>query len=267
MSILKISNQYFDPDILRQVTTFVAILSSIIINTISNFFPADGLDMASLSDVLFTSVQILPANYAFAIWGLIYLSLIVFGIYQVQPSQRYNPRLQCSGYLLAFACIAQCTWIYLFLARLFPLSVIAMLGILVPLILMYQALHLDCHLISLKEEWFIRTPISIYLGWITAAFVVNVSLALYSLNWNGWNIAFPIWTVIMMAVATMIASFVIIKYQDTAYALVIVWTLVAIAIRQWHTPLVTGMAMLMAIALVLLCLRGNLKLSSEVPKY
>ncbi len=267
MIILKISNQYFDPNILRQVTTLVAILSSIIINTISNFFPADGLDMASLSDVLFTSVQILPANYAFAIWGLIYLSLIVFGIYQVQPSQRYNLSLQRSGYLLVFACIAQCTWIYLFLARLFPLSVIAMLGILVPLILMYQTLHLDCHLISLKEEWFIRTPISIYLGWITAAFVVNVSVALYSLNWNRWNIASPIWTVFMMMVATAIASFVMIKYQDTAYALVIVWTLIAIAIRQWHTPLVTGIAILMAIALVLLSLRGNLKLSSAVPKY
>ncbi|WP_223805761.1 tryptophan-rich sensory protein [Pseudanabaena sp. UWO310] len=223
--------------------------------------------MASLSDELFTSVQILPANYAFAIWGLIYLSLIIFGIYQVQPSQRYNPRLQRSGYLLVFACIAQCTWIYLFLARLFPLSVIAMLGILVPLILMYQALHLDYHLISLKEEWFIRTPISIYLGWITAAFVVNVSVTLYSLNWNGWNIASPIWTVIMMTVATAITSFVIVKYQDTVYALVIIWTLVAIAIRQWHTPLVTGMAILMAIALVLLCLMGNRKLSSTVPKY
>lgn len=267
MIILKISNQYFDPDILRQVTTLIAILSSIIINTISNFFPPDGLDMASLSDELFTSVQILPANYAFAIWGLIYLSLIIFGIYQVQPSQRYNSRLQRSSYLLAFACIAQCTWIYLFLARLFPLSVIAMLGILVPLILMYQTLHLDRQLVSLKEEWFIRTPISIYLGWITAALVVNVSVALYSLNWNGWNIASPIWTVVMIVVSSAIASLVIIKYQDTAYALVIVWTLIAISIRQWHTPLVTGMAIVMAIALVLLCLRGNLKLSSAVPKY
>lgn len=264
MSILKISNQYFDFDILRQVTTLVAIFSTIAINTISNFFPPDGVDMASLSDILFTSVQILPANYAFAIWGLIYLGLISFGIYQVLLSQRQNPSLQRSGYLLVIACISQCAWIYLFLARQFPLSAIAMLGILLPLIIMYQRLRIDVQFISQSERWFIRIPISIYLGWITAAFVVNVSLALYSLNWDGWQIAAPIWTILMIMVATAIAALIIIKYQDYAYTVVIIWTLVAIAIRQVDIPEITVTAVVMAIALVLLCLRSNLKLSSAV---
>jgi hypothetical protein len=264
MRILKISNHYFDLDILRQVTTLVAIFSTIAINTISNFFPSDGVDMASLSDILFTSVQILPANYAFAIWGLIYLGLISFGIYQVLPSQRHNPSLQRSGYLLVIACISQCAWIYLFLARQFPLSAIAMLGILLPLIIMYQRLRNDVQTISQPERWFIRIPISIYLGWITAAFVVNVSLALYSLNWDGWQVAAPIWTILMIMVATAIASLIIIRYQDYAYTVVIIWTLIAIAIRQVDIPQITVTAVVMAIALVLLCLSSNLKLSSAV---
>jgi hypothetical protein len=260
MSILKISNQYFDSDILRQVTTLVAIFSTIVINTISNFFPPDGVDMASLSDILFTSVQILPANYAFAIWGLIYLGLIGFGIYQVLPSQRQNSSLQRSGYLIVFACIAQCAWIYLFLARQFPLSAIAMLGILVPLVIMYRRLRIDVQTISPPERWFIRTPISIYLGWITAAFVVNVSLALYSLNWDGWHIAAPIWTILMIMVATAIAALTIIKYQDYAFTVVIIWTLIAISIRQVDISKIAVTAVVMAIVLVLMSLRESLNI-------
>lgn len=120
---------------------------------------------------------------------------------------------------------------------------------------MYQCLRIDVQPISQPERWFIHIPISIYLGWITAAFVVNVSLALYSLNWDGWQIAAPIWTILMIMVATAIAAVMLIKYQDYAYAIVIIWTLIAIAIRQVDIPRITVTAVVMAIALILLSLK------------
>jgi TspO/MBR family len=199
------SNQGFDPDLQRQVTTLAAVLGSIAINTLSNVFPLNGVSIGKLSNTLFASVQIIPANYAFAIWGLIYIGLIAFGIYQLQPSQRENPRLQHSGYLLTIACIAQCAWIYLFLDRLFPLSNLAMLGILIPLIVMYQRLEIGRERVSRQERWFIHLPISIYLGWISVATIVNVAIGLYSLNWDGWGIAPSVWTVVMMTIAGVIA--------------------------------------------------------------
>lgn len=248
---MKLTHQRTDPDLVRQLTILAAIIGSIVINTISNFFPPDGVDMATLSDRLFTSVQILPANYAFAIWAPIYLGLIALGIYQAQPAQRHNPSLQRSGYLLVFACIAQCAWIYLFLARLFPLSVVAMFGILLPLIILYQRLEIGQHHVSPAEQWLIQIPISIYLGWITVAIVVNASLALYSINWDGWGIAPTIWAVIMMLVSGAITTQVIIKHHDTAYMLVIVWALIAIGIRHLDPPLITVTAAIIAIFLIL----------------
>jgi hypothetical protein len=248
---MKLTIQRADPDLVRQVTILAAIIGSIVINTISNFFPPDGVDMATLSDRLFPSVQILPANYAFAIWAPIYLGLIAFGIYQAQPTQRHNPSLQRGGYLLVFACIAQCAWIYLFLARLFPLSVVAMLGILIPLIILYQRLEIGQHHVSPMEQWFIDIPISIYLGWITVAIVVNASLALYSIDWDGWGIAPAIWAVIMIIVATAIGTQVTMKHHDTAYMLVIVWALIAIGIRHLDTPLITVTAAVTALFLIL----------------
>jgi len=248
---MKLTNQRIDPDLVRQVTILAAIIGSIVINTISNFFPPDGIDMATLSDRLFPSVQILPANYAFAIWAPIYLGLIAFGLYQAQPTQRHNPSLQRGGYLLVFACISQCAWIYLFLARLFPLSVVAMLGILVPLIVLYQRLEIGKHHVSPTEQWFIQIPISIYLGWITVAIVVNAALAFYSINWDGWGITPAIWAVITIVIATAIGTQVTIKHHDTAYMLVIIWALIAIGIRHIDTPLIAVTAAVAAIFLIL----------------
>ncbi len=255
---MKRSTPGFDPDLRRQIATLAAILGSIAINTLSNFFPLNGLNIGKLSNTLFASVQIIPANYAFAIWGLIYLGLIGFGIYQLQPTQRQNPSLQQGGYLLVLASVAQCAWIYLFLARLFPLSVIAMLAILWSLIGMYKRLGIGAQRVSRQDRWLIQIPISIYLGWITVATVVNVAIALYSLNWNGWGIAPAIWTVIMMLVSAAIAAFVALHRRDTAYTLVIVWALVAIAIRHLTTPLiaVTGGGLAIGLTVLLLVIRS-----------
>ncbi len=259
------SNQRSEPeDRGRQVMTLAAVLGSIAINTLSNVFPLNGVSVGNLSNTLFASVQIIPANYAFAIWGLVYIGLIAFGIYQLQPTQRENPRLRRSGYLLAIACIAQCVWIYLFLDRLFPLSNLAMLGILVPLMVMYQRLGIGRERVSRQERWFIHLPISIYLGWISVATIVNVAIGLYSLKWDGWGIAPSAWTVVMMATASVIAIVVSIQRHDTAYVLVIVWALVAISIRQANTPQIAMTGWALAIALTVLNFVNELKYRSKI---
>jgi hypothetical protein len=260
---MKLSNQGSDLDLRRQLATLAAVLGSIAINTLSNIFPLNGMSVGNLSNTLFTSVQIIPANYAFAIWGLIYIGLIAFGIYQLQPTQRENPRLQHSGYLLAIACIAQCAWIYLFLARLFPLSNLAMLGILIPLMVMYQRLEIGRERVSRQERWFIHLPISIYLGWISVATIVNAAIGLYSTNWDGWGIAPSVWTVVMMTIAGVIAAVVSMQRRDTAYVLVIVWALVAIAIRQANIPLIAMTGWGLAIVLTMLNLANELKPRSK----
>jgi hypothetical protein len=261
---MKLSNQNSEPDLQRQVMTLAAVLGSIVINTLSNVFPLNGVSVGNLSNTLFGSVQIIPANYAFAIWGLIYIGLIAFSIYQLQPSQRENPRLRHSGYLLAIACIAQCAWIYLFLDRLFPLSNLAMLGILVPLMVLYQRLEIGRERVSRQERWFIHLPISIYLGWISVATIVNVAIGLYSLKWDGWGISPSVWTVVMMAIAAVIAAVVSIQHQDTAYVIVIIWALVAIAIRQANIPLIVVTGWLLAIVLMGINLVTQLKPRSKI---
>ncbi len=259
---MKLSQQGSDPALTRQLVTSAAIIASIVINTLSNIFPLNGTNVGKLSNTLLAPVQITPANYAFAIWGVVYLGLIGYGLYQFQSTERHNPRLERGGYLLTIACVAQCAWIYLFLARLFPLSIVAMLGILLPLIALYQCLGIGSQNTSKSERWFLHLPISIYLGWITVATVVNVASALYISEWNGWGIAPTVWTVMMMAVSAAISSYIYIERRDTAYLLVIVWALIGITIRQFGTPLILVAGLVMSIALLLL-LANELRISSK----
>jgi hypothetical protein len=242
-------------DRIRQILTLVAILGAIVVNSISNIFPPNGLTVGQLANTVFAPVLLTPANYAFAIWGLIYLGLIALGIYQLQPARRHSPKLRHSGYRLVIASIAQCAWIYLFLARWFPLSVVAMFSILIALANTYVYINRDQTHVSRQERWFIHAPISLYFGWITVATVVNVTLTLFSLNWDGWGIAAAVWTVVMMAVSTAIATLIGLKYHDPVYVAVVIWALVAIVIRQTAIPLIAISGAIMAGGLLLLVVK------------
>ncbi|MEO0491633.1 MAG: tryptophan-rich sensory protein, partial [Cyanobacteria bacterium J06659_2] len=61
--------------------TLVAILATLMVNTLSNFFPPGGQNVGEISNTVLSGVLITPANYAFAIWGLIYIGLIAYGVY------------------------------------------------------------------------------------------------------------------------------------------------------------------------------------------
>ncbi|NEO98639.1 MAG: tryptophan-rich sensory protein [Symploca sp. SIO2E9] len=248
------SSKYLDRDFLRQLLSLSAIIAAFVINILANVAPINGLTIGEISNTIFREVQITPANYAFAIWGLIYLSLISFGFYQALPAQRQKPILRKTGYPLILSSLAQICWVFLFQYRLFPLSLLAMLVILLPLIGIYLRLRIGLEKVSQQERWFIHMPVSIYLGWISVATIVNVALVLYYLKWSGWGISPQEWTVIVLMCAAVIAAIVIIKRADTAYPLVIVWALVAIAVRHSTTPMIAATAGGLAIAIVSLLL-------------
>ena len=57
-----------------------------------------------------------------------------------------------------------------------------------------------------------------------------------------------------MTICAAIATIVTLQCHDIAYTLVIVWALVAIAIRQMNTPLIAVTSVVMTIVLTLLSL-------------
>jgi len=249
---MKASTEQAGSGFALSIATLIAIVGTLVVNTLSNFFPPQGLNIGEIANTILKGVQITPANYAFAIWGLIYLGLIAYGIFQLRPDLRSNPTIQRVDKLLIVACLAQIAWVYLFTVRQFWLSVVAMLVILLPLIGAYLQLKSSPQRMNRKQKWLVQTPFSIYLGWISVATIVNVASALYSSNWNGWSISATTWTVIMLIVGAIIGAIVALQRGDVALTLVFVWAYVAIAIRQFTIPAIWITAIVAAIVLVAL---------------
>lgn len=241
-------------DTVRQVINVVATLLVLVVNGLANSLPINGQTSGEISDRF--QVYFVPAGYVFSIWGLIYLALIGFTIYQALPSQRENPRLRSIGYLYALSCVANAAWLFLWHYEIFVLTIVVMVALLLLLIAIYLRLGIGHSRAPAAETWLVRVPFSIYLGWITVATVANVTSLLDYLNWSGWGISPEAWAVIMLVAAAAIASAVSLTRGDIAYILVIVWAYVGIAVKHAATPVVAWTAIVMAVVVALTLLVG-----------
>jgi len=241
-------------DIVRQAVNLLSTIATITINGLANALPLNGQTTGEISDRF--RVYFVPAGYVFSIWGLIYLALMAFAIYQALPAQRENPHLRRIGYLFALSCVANSAWIFLWHYEFFELTLVVMFGLLLSLIAMYLRLDIGRAQVSTAEKWLVHVPFSIYLGWITVATIANVTAVLYYLNWDGWGIRPEVWAVIMLIAGTGIASAVSISRGDVAYILVIVWAFAGIAVKHAKTPIVAITAGLMALIVALTLLVG-----------
>jgi hypothetical protein len=217
-------------DILRQFFVVLTIIATLVVNVLADVLPINGLNTGQISDRF--QVYFVPAGYVFSIWGLIYLGLIAFAIFQALPSQRENPRLRATGWWIALGGLANSAWIFLWHYEQFPLTIIAMLVLLGSLIVTYLRLGISRSAVSASETWTTRVPFSIYLGWITVATVANVASLLDYLKWNGFGIAPEIWMWIVLAAVLVIAVLMNFTRRDIAYSLVILWALAGISVKQ-----------------------------------
>ena len=236
---------------LWRLVNLVAFLITFIVNGLANALPINGVTTGEVSDTF--PVYFVPAGYVFAIWGLIYLGLLAFVIYQLLPRQRENRRLERIGPWFALGCVANAAWILFWHYGVFPVTLILMLILLVSLLVIFLRLDIGREQVSRAEKWLVDVPFSIYLGWITVATVANVTDVLYDVGWNGAPLSPEVWAVIMLVIATGLAAAMSWTRRNIAYVLVIVWAFVGIAIKQAATPLVAWSAwVLAAVALVAL---------------
>jgi len=233
--------------LVRQWVVVVAVIATIVVNGLANALPLNGQTTGEISDRF--QVYFVPAGYVFSIWGLIYLGLAAYAIYQVLPAQRESPRLERIGYLFALSCLANIVWIFLWHYEVFVGTLVAMLALLGLLIAIYLRLGIGRAQVSRAERWLVHLPFSIYLGWITVATIANVTSLLDYLGWDGGGIAPAWWAVIMLVAATDITALVSLTRGDVAYVLVIIWAFMGIAIKHAETALVSITAALLVLVL------------------
>ncbi|HEX7003610.1 MAG TPA: hypothetical protein VF168_05455 [Trueperaceae bacterium] len=124
-------------------------------------------------------VSVTPADYAFSIWSVIYLGLAAFTLYQALPAGAAG-RLDRIRLLFLLSCLFNVAWLVAWHNLLVPLSLLLMLCLLATLVILYRETRGVRG--GATSFWCLRLPFSIYLGWISAATLVNVAVFLYDLG-------------------------------------------------------------------------------------
>lgn len=236
-----------------QIITILATFITITINALANILPLNGLETGVISDRF--EIFFVPAGYVFSIWGLIYLALIAYTVFQALPAQADHPVLKKIAPLYWISSLANTVWIFLWHYEVFSLTLLAMVTILVTLILISRLLVKSTG----TDKWLVRLPFSIYLGWISVATIANVSQNLFLYNWSGWGLSGQLWAVIMLIVASILGLLKAWRENDIPYLMVLVWAFVGITVSQAGAELVVNAAWGSSIFLLLVAVFSVLR--------
>ena len=180
-----------------------------------------------------------PAAYAFSIWGLIYLLLLGFIVYQSRSLFKKNVKDDAfvlkTGWWFVLSCVANILWVTFWLYGYINFSILAMFVLLYSLLKIVLQNNMELWDAPISVILFLWWPFVIYSGWITVASIANVAAYLTSINWNGWGISNTTWTVILIFIALVINLLVTWKRNMREFALVGAWALFAISLKNWES--------------------------------
>jgi hypothetical protein len=183
-----------------------------------------------------------PANYAFSIWGIIYLAILAYCVYQLFPSQKEKSFYDRLNIPLMLSMIFGVLWGIVFRESMITFSmfviVLSFLTAFICLIRVHKSYK------SGEHSLWIVLPFSIYASWLTAATFASLSLWLVYLGWNGGMFGPVYWTVLLITAASLTGFAISFYYYDFFFALVIAWADFAIYIQRRNDSEVISMAAL-----------------------
>jgi len=233
-----------------QILNIVTLIFTIGINYLYNAPPG----RPSISDISAKYDNLLtPAGYAFGIWGLIYIGLIVFVVYQVWDfinKKTDTSFVSAIGWWFIVANLANAAWIIAFTSEQIGLSVLIMLLLFFSLLKIILNINMEKWDAPVPIIGFIWWPISLYFGWINVALMINISAYLTYLGWDGAPLTAELWAIIVLLLASVIFISMIWTRNMREYANVGVWGIVAIAVKHWdEAPAVAWVALAVSVVI------------------
>jgi hypothetical protein len=227
----------------RKIGVLIAFAVMVTVNALANTLPLNGVETGQVADAyrnLFT-----PAPLTFAIWGAIYLFLFVYVIYQLMPVRGESviarqAMLRDLSFSFIGTSLLNAGWIFAWHYKRIGLSMVLMALLLLGLIRAGWLLR-EPHC-NPREELALRVPFGLYFGWITVATIANAVTLLKSLSWNGFGIADPVWTAVILTVGAAIAAVTMYRIRSVAYGLAVLWAYAGILNRHLSPAAAGGFA-------------------------
>ena len=221
---------------MKIIINWVLFILVIATNALANILPINGYNTGQISG--FYPNYFVPAGFTFSIWGIIYLLLLNYSISNTYFSFKKQEFPEIKKYLDAitpyywFTCILNAGWILAWHYLQVVASVLIMLAFLVSLIKVFMIMQQEALTIKPLYNFLIKTPFSVYLGWISVATIANMTALLVHIKWNGFGIDPIYWTILMIAIAIVLGIYFIVQYKSIAYPLVLIWALWGIKAAQ-----------------------------------
>jgi hypothetical protein len=222
-------------------------LIAVMVNVLFNYVSINTLPLASMEEVshrfssLFT-----PHDYAFSIWGIIYFSFVVYGIYQAMPSRSNDPLYRLIAKPFAIVNLLATVWIIVFRMQLMWLSA-GLIVVMLALSIYMLILSRDAVLRDEYSNW-VSVPFSLLAGWLSVATIANISTVLVYMGWQGTVLSQVIITIAMIFIATLIGIYVCARCKDFVFPMVVAWACVAIFVsRSNDFPYLAAVALATAV--------------------
>lgn len=174
-------------------------------------------------------VYVVPAGYAFSIWGIIYLLVGVFVILQVLPAQLTEPHFIKARPWAAMSLILNISWLYTFSFELYWISGIMIVGYALALLKCLEEFNVNY--ISGKQSWQVKLGSAAFSAngaWVCVASGLQVCVNLMD---EGWLPSVDFSRGILFAV-TLLACYNVYRRADVLYAFVSAWALGGIISNQ-----------------------------------
>lgn len=240
-----------------QVLIVITTVATIVVNALANIVPFNHQTTGEISNRY--PIYFVPAGYVFAIWSVIYLGLIAYSVYQARSDRGRTSGFYAMGLWHLLGSAANITWIFLWHWNQLGLSVLVIFVLLIAQIGLYGQMNQagwENGAATPGEFWSIFIPFSIYLGWASVATIANISTWLYAIGWAGAGIDPIIWTLLLLMIAGGLGGYFGFWRRNWAYALVVVWAFVGIAVKQSAVIPVAYTSGTLAIVVALLALLG-----------
>lgn len=217
----------------------IGFLAVIVSNTLAVLLPLNNKTTQALSDKY--ANLFVPAGLTFSIWGVIYILLGIYTVYQMviafKPAAQKRDFIDRIGIWFFISCIFNTGWIFAWHYEVMWLSLVIMLLLLASLLVIYLRLGTGRREdVSNNEKGLVHLNFSIYLGWITVATIANVTAFLVKYGWNRFGLDEQFWTVVVIAVGILITLGMIFIRNDIFHSLVVIWAFAGILIKRLADP-------------------------------
>lgn len=206
---------------------------------------------------------VVPGDYAFTIWSLIFLLSLAYAGYQALPANRTSPLLRKVGPFTAGASLLNALWCVLIPAEQFFAALVVLVGIFACLALAFAGLVRTARERGLgaAEPWLVALPLGPFFGWITTANIVSLPSGIVRAGSPSEALLGGVFLILGGLLASAVVLIAARKGVPTtfqlAYGAAVLWGLLGVVAAQYDRSVLTTVAAALSALVLALILFGT----------